>query len=144
VATKQLQVLQAVKALVSQALPGATIVGFDQDADKPTRIGPNGCAVGHPGEPGEPDVDLSPLAYNYSHRIPVEIIGPDGKGGSDLDVLLGAVADGAAADPFLGGLCDWFGVGTPDFNDRSSDGVASTNWATLWLVAEYSTDNALR
>jgi hypothetical protein len=95
VATKQLQVLQAVKALVSQALPGATIVGFDQDADKPTRIGPNGCAVGHPGEPGEPDVDLSPLAYNYSHRIPVEIIGPDGKGGSDLDVLLGAVADGA-------------------------------------------------
>lgn len=142
--TKQMQVLLAIKALVAAALPGADLRGFDKDADKPTRFGPQGCVIGHPGDQGDPDVDLSPLTYNWSHRIPLEVIGPNGRGGADLDPLLGVLADAIAADPTLGGLCDWFGIAASDFNDRSTEAVASTNWATIPLVAEYSTNNALR
>lgn len=142
--TKQMQVLLAVKALVAAALPGVTIVGFDKDADKPTKIGPGGCAIGHPGEPGEPEVDLSPLTYNYSHRIMLELVGPNGTGGADLDAMLQTLATAVAADPYLGGLCHYFGVEAPDFNDRSTESLASTNWATVPLVAEYSTNNALQ
>jgi hypothetical protein len=142
--TKQMQVLLAVKALVVAALPGATIVGFDKDADKPPRIGPGGCVVGHPGDQGDPEVDLSPLTYNWSHQIPLEVIGPNGEGGDILDAMLETLADAIAADPFLGGLCDYFGIAAADFNDRSTEALPSTNWATLPLVAEYSTNNALR
>jgi hypothetical protein len=142
--TKQMQVLLAVKALVSAAFPLATIAGFDQDDAKPTRIDANGCIIGHPGEPGDPEVDLSPLTYNYSHLIPLEVVGPDGAGGAELDAMLATLADAVAADPTLGGLCDYFSITAPDFNDRSTEALASTNWATVPLMAEYSTDNALR
>jgi hypothetical protein len=67
-ATKQLQVILAVKALVAEALPDAEIRGFDGDATKPTRVGSGGCVIGTRGDPGDPEVDLSPLTYNYSHR----------------------------------------------------------------------------
>jgi hypothetical protein len=75
--TKQMQVLLAAKALVQAALPLATIAGFDSDFAKPQRVPDNGIVIGHPGEPGDPDVDLSPLAYNYSHRLFLEVAGPD-------------------------------------------------------------------
>jgi hypothetical protein len=143
-ATKQMQVLLAVKALVAAALPGATIVGFDKDADKPARIGPGGCVVGQFGDQGEPEVDLSPLTYNWSHQIPVEVVGPNGEGGDVLDAMVQTLADAIAADPFLGGLCDWFGIGGSDLKDRSTEAVASTNWVSIPLIAEYSSNNALR
>jgi hypothetical protein len=142
--TKQRDVLLAVKALVAAALPDADLVGFDADFAKPPRVGAGGCVIGHPGDPGDPDVDLSPLTYNYSHRLMLEVIGPNGDGGAALDTMLEDLADAIAADQFLGGLCHYFGIEAPDFNDRSTDAVASTNWATVPLVAEYSTNNALR
>jgi hypothetical protein len=58
--------------------------------------------------------------------------------------MLETLAAAVAADPFLGGLCDYFGIAASDFNDRSTEAVVSTNWATVPLVAEYSTNNALR
>lgn len=142
--TKAMQVLQAAKALVAAALPGADVVGFTEDAEKPTRIGPQGCAIGQPGDPGTPDVDLSPLAYNYSHVIPVEIVGPNGHGGAALDAMLMTLADAVAVDPTLGGECDYFSIEAPVFGDRNTDAIASVNWATVHLVAEYQTNNALR
>jgi hypothetical protein len=58
--------------------------------------------------------------------------------------MLQTLADAIAADRFLGGLCEYFGVTAPDFNDRSTEALASTNWARVPLLAEYSTNNALR
>jgi hypothetical protein len=141
--TKQMQVVLAVKALVAGALPAATLAGFDKDAAKPTRVGSGGCVIGHPGEPGDAEIDLSPLNYNYSHRLYLEVVGPNGAGGAVLDAMLVTLGTAIAADPFLGGLCDFFSSEAADFNDRSTDAVASTNWATVPLVAEYSTLNPL-
>lgn len=141
--TKQFEVLLAVKALVMAALPGAEIKGFDKDTSKPTRVGPGGCVIGHPGEPGEPEVDLSPPAYNYSHRMFLEVVGPNGEGGAVLDAMLETLGEAIDADKSLGGLCHWFAAGAPDRNDRTTDIVATTNWATVPLDAEYSTPNPL-
>lgn len=141
--TKQFAVLLAVKALVASALPGATISGFDKDTKKPERIGPGGHIIGHPGDPGEPEVDLSPLRFNYAHRMWLEVIGPNGQGGEILDGMLGTLGAAIAADQTLGGRCDYFGVEAPDFNDKTTEMIASTNWANVPLIAEYSTNNAL-
>jgi hypothetical protein len=141
--TKQLQVILALKSLVAAALPAAQVVGFDQDTTKPSRIGPGGCVIGHPGDPGEPDMDLSPLTWNYSHHLFLEVIGPNGEGGVTLDNMLVMLGAAIAADPFLGGLCDFMAAEAPERMDRSSDNLASTNWATVPVVAEYSTTNPL-
>lgn len=141
--TKNFQVLLAVKTLVASALPGAELRGFDKDTDKPGRIGPGGCVIGHPGDPGEPEIDLSPLSYNYSHRFFLEVAAADGEGGAVLDGMLETLGQAVAADPFLGGLCSFFSAEAPDRNDRSTDAIASTNWATVGLVAEYDTNNPL-
>lgn len=141
--TKQLQVILALKALVAAALPAVDVVGFDKDATKPQRIGAGGCVIGHPGEPGDPEVDLSPLNYNYQHRLYLEVAGPKGAGGDVLDAMLETLGAAIAADPFLGGLCEFFHAEAPEGADRNSDGIASTNWATVPVVAEYSTLNPL-
>jgi hypothetical protein len=61
----------------------------------------------------------------------LEVVGPDGAGGAALDAMLETLGTAIAADPFLGGLCDFFGSESPDFNDRSTEALASTNWATV-------------
>ena len=68
--SKRETVLGAVKALVAAALPGAEV---KRNLAKPERIPPGGLVVIRDGDPGEPDVTLSPVFYLYTHRIPVEI-----------------------------------------------------------------------
>lgn len=141
--TKSFEVLLAVKALVAAALPAVEVRGFDKDSSKPTKVGQHGCVIGHPGEPGEPEMDLSPLTWNYQHRLWLEVVGPNGEGGAILDAMLETLGTAIAADPYLGGLSHWFGADAPDRNDRTTDVVATTNWATVPLLAEYSTQNPL-
>lgn len=141
--TKQFEVLLAVKALVAAALPAVEVRGFDADTTKPSRIGAGGCVIGHPGDPGDPEMDLSPPAWNYFHRIYLEVVGPNGVGGAFLDAMLETLGQAIEADPFLGGLCSYFNAEAPDRNDRTSETVASTNWAVVPLTAEYSTSNPL-
>lgn len=141
--TKQLQVILAAKALVAAALPAVDLVGFDQDDAQPTRVGVNGCVVGHPGDPNLVDQDLSPLTWNYSHRLYLDIAAPNGVGGAVLDGYLETLGEAVAADPFLGGLCEFFSADAAELRDRSTDSANSINWATVPLVAEYSTTNPL-
>ena len=69
-ASKRETVLAAVKALVAAALPGAEV---KRNLAKAERIPPGGLVVIRDGDPGEPEVCLSPLTYLYSHRVPLEI-----------------------------------------------------------------------
>lgn len=141
--TKQRQVLLAVKDLVGRALPGAKLRGFDGDTSKPGSIGAGGCVIGHPGEPGEPEVDLSPLSYTYQHQIFLEVAAADGAAGEPLDLMLLAIGDEIEADRFLGGLCSFLQAAAPDRMDRTTETVASTNWATVAVIAEYSCSTPL-
>lgn len=141
--TKQLQVFLGIKGLAAAALPAATLRGFDGDFDKPARIPGGGLVIGHPGEPGEPDIDLGPLAYNYQHRMFLELAAPEGAGGTTLDAMLLALGDAIEADRYLGGLCQWLTAESPDRHDRSTEAVATTNWATVPIIAEYSSNTPL-
>lgn len=141
--TKQLSVLLAIKSLVAAALPLAGVSGFDSDASVPQRIGAGGHVIGHPGDPGQPEVDLSPVTYNFSHQIFLEVIAPDGAGGAALDVMLESLGVAIAADQFLGGLCEHFAAESFALGDRETAALPSTNWATVTLLAEYFTTNPL-
>lgn len=78
-----------------------------RDEALPERIPPSGLIILRDGEPGEPEMTLSPLRYHYQHRAELEVIVQAGTGrASTFDALIAAIGAALAADQTLGGLCD--------------------------------------
>lgn len=142
----RLDVLTAVKVLIQTALPGADVKGLDGSAARPTRIPPNGLVIVRSGDPGEAEVDLSPLVYNYEHAIPVEISGYQSSSRTNdqvIDDMMTAIGAAVAADRSLGGLCTWLDAEAPAIDDIATEGATVAAGTTLTLVASYSTPNPL-
>lgn len=141
------QVTEAVKALVAAALPNADVVGLTAADAKPDRIAPGGRAVVYAGDPGEPEVDLSPLTYHYSHAFPVELSAYDGADGASADAALNAMmtAIGGAviANRTLGGLCSFLEARAPEFDDLDHPGARPARTAEIEIVADYATSRPI-
>lgn len=143
-ASRREQVLDAVKALIAAALPNADVVRNAANNAKPKRIAPGGLVIIHDGDPGEPEVDLSPLSYTYSHRIPLEIVAYESAtktAGQVIDEMLGAVGTAVEADRSLGGLCNWLEPEAPETDDLTAPGADIAGSAEAALLADYTTAN---
>ncbi|MFZ5792109.1 MAG: hypothetical protein ACOY3L_15565 [Pseudomonadota bacterium] len=137
------QVIEAVKALVADALPNAEV---KRNLAKPERIPPGGLVVVRDGDPGEPEVLLSPLTYVYSHRVPIEVAAYESGSFSREDILdgmLGAIGDAVQADRTLGGLCDFLEVEAPATDDTETLGAVPARFAQVFAVAVYGTADPL-
>ena len=144
--SRRLDVLKALADLVRVALPGAKVVGLDDDAAAPQSIPASGMVIVRSGDPGDPDVDLSPLAYNWTHRIPLEVSSYASANVSSeeaLDEMLTAIDAAIAADRTLGGLCDWVEPQAPLTEDIYTDGTEPPRGADLAVVATYTTATPL-
>ena len=141
--SKREQVLDAVKALLSSALPNADV---RRNLAKPERIPPGGLVVIRDGGPGEPEVMLSPLVYVYSHRIPIELAAFETSSQSPeqvLDEMLGAIGVAVSGDRTLGGLCDFVEAQAPATDDVETAGARAGRWADASIVAVYGTPDPL-
>jgi hypothetical protein len=78
-----------------------------RDEVLPERIPASGVIILRDGQPGEPEVTLSPLRYHYQHRAELEVVvqAPNGRE-SAFDTLITAIGAALEADRKLGGLCD--------------------------------------
>ncbi len=145
--SKRLDVLAAVKALIQAALPGARVIGLDGDDASPSIVPATGMVIVRSGDPGDPQIDLSPLSYNYEHRIPLEISTLKSGGLTSeqaLDKMLVAIGDGVAADRVLGGLCDWLDTTSAATDDIYAEGdTQPPRGADIMIIASYSTPNPL-
>ncbi len=141
--SKREQVLDAVRALLSSALPTADV---RRNLAKPERIPPGGLVVVRDGDPGEPEVMLSPLVYVYSHRIPIELAAYETSSQSPeqvLDEMLGAIGVAVSGNRTLGGLCDFIEAQAPSTDDVETAGARSGRWADAAIVAVYGTPDPL-
>jgi hypothetical protein len=132
-----------VKALVEGALPAAEV---KRKRAKRDRIPPGGLVVIRDGDPGEPEVLLSPLTYVYSHRIAIEVAAYESSSFSReqvLDQMLGAIGDAVQADRTLGGLCDFVEVEAPSADDAETLGAVPVRFAEIAVVAVYGVSNPL-
>ncbi len=134
--SRRLDVLRATIALVKLALPMAEVVGLENDEDVPTRVRAGGRVVVRAGDPGDPDVDLSPLTYNYIHRIPLEIVMSDE---DTLDAAMTTIGAAIDADRTLGGLTDWLEAEAPSTQNVRADNAAAQRGALVSLLASYAT-----
>jgi hypothetical protein len=136
--TSRETILVALHARLS-ALPAASLRGDVL----PERIPTEGLLILRDGEPGEPEVTLSPLRYHYQHRAEIEAVVQ----GADLDVafdtLCAEIGAALAADRTLGGLCDWIEGEAPQPLDLPVEGAASLKAAVIRVSLFYSTSDPL-
>jgi hypothetical protein len=142
-ASRREEVLEAVRALIATALPAAKV---ERNAAKPERIPVGGLVIVRDGDPGDPEVTLSPLTYIYTHRIPVEIAvvaAPPFSREQVLDATLVAIGATVEADRTLGGLCDFLEPEAPSTDDLEATGTVAGRWADAVVLAIYATSNPL-
>jgi hypothetical protein len=142
-ASRREEVLDAIKVLIAGALPNAEV---KRNLDKPERIPPGGLVIIRDGDPGEPDVLLSPLTYIYEHRVPIEIAAFASAMLSReqvVDQMLSAIGAAVIANRTLGGLCDFIEAEAPTSDDLETAGAISGRWADAAIIASYATANPL-
>ena len=115
-----------------------------RDEVLPERIPPAGLIILRDGQPGEPEVTLSPLRYHFQHRAELEVII---RGANDrataFDTLIAAIGTALVTDRTLGGLCDWVEAEAAASIDLPVDGAVSLKAAVITVVLHYTTADPL-
>ncbi len=141
-ATTRENVLQALFGVL-QGVPGATVLRGEV---LPERVPAGGLLILRDGEPGAPEVTLSPLRYHWQHRAEVEAI-VQGKTpttrDSTFDALAAAIGTALAADRTLGGLCDWSEPDAPQPVDLPIEGAQALKAAVIAVTLHYTTSDPL-
>ena len=115
-----------------------------RDEVLPERIPPAGLIILRDGQPGEPEVTLSPLRYHFMHRAELEVIVQAANDrATAFDTLIAAVGTALAADRTLGGLCDWVEAEATASVDLPVDGAVSLKAAVVTVVLHYTTADPL-
>ena len=109
----------------------------------PERVPAAGLLILRDGEPGEPEVTLSPLRYHYQHKAEIEAVVQGAARDTAFDTLCATVGAAIAADRTLGSLCDWVEAEAPRPVDLAVDGAASLKAAVIPVVLHYSTADPL-
>jgi hypothetical protein len=141
-ATKRETILQALFALLS-GLSGPTVL---RNANLPERVPAGGIVILRDGDPGEPEVLLSPPEYVYEHRADSDVIvdaATPSASDAIFDSIMLAIGAAIAADRTLGGLCDYAETTAPVPVDLIVEGAPGFKAATLPIILHYGTADPL-
>lgn len=127
-------------ARLTAALPSALVV---KDDDWPRRPPVDGWVNLHEGDmDGGPDIDLSPVRYNWVWPIDVEVVAcpanPTMRHEALAD-LITAVSGVVEADRFLGGLVTYLDLEPGNTEDIQIESGAQGRGGRLTLLAQFST-----
>jgi hypothetical protein len=137
-------ILQALFVTLSvQMPPTAKLL---RNATIPERIPTGGLAILRDGDPGEPEVLLSPAQYIYDHRAEVDLIvdaaSPDARDAT-FDALKLAVGTALASNRTLGGRCDYVLAEAAAPVALAIEGGEGMKAATIGVILIYGTDDPL-
>ena len=134
---------EAVLAALHARLSGLPATAL-RDAVLPERIPAAGLIILRDGDPGEPEVTLSPLRYHYRHRAELEVVVQAGHDrASAFDDLIAIIGATLEADRTLDGLCDWVEPEAPPPVDLPIEGAAALKAAVITVVLHYTTTGPL-
>ncbi|CAA7620594.1 acyl-CoA transferase [Magnetospirillum sp. SS-4] len=135
------QILVALLARL-ETVPGATA---KREAPLPETVTAGGLIILRDGDPGDPEVMLSPVSYLWEHQAEIEVILQRGQDDDSaaLDSLLMAVGAALSTDRSLDGLAEWLDWGAPKTSGLAIDGAASLRGATVNITIHYSSPDPL-
>ena len=115
-----------------------------RDEVLPERIPPAGLIILRDGQPGEPEVTLSPLRYHYQHRAELEVVVQAATNRTTVfDTLIATIGTTLETDRTLGGLCDWIEAEAPASVDLPVEGAVSLKAAVINVLLHYTTTGPL-
>jgi hypothetical protein len=143
-ASKREDVLEALQTALADEVPVNAVL-LERNESLPKRIAAGGVVILRDGDPGEPEVTLSPLAYHYQHRAEVEVLVDLEASERDaaFDALAQAVGAAIAADRTLGGRCDWVEGFAPAPLALAVEGAESIKAASITVLLHYSAADPL-
>lgn len=98
---------QALQALFG-VLEGIPFRIARRGGELPVSVPDDGLMILRDGDPGEPEITMSPMIYEYRHVAEIEVVlQPQADGSDALDDLLGEIGAALAADRTLGGAVMW-------------------------------------
>lgn len=112
----------------------------------PTKVPSEGLFILRDGDPGEPEVTLSPPRYHYQHHAEIEALvqhAEQAQRDQALDDLLSTLAQALDGQTSLGGLVDYLHIETPEFMSETVEGAPTIKAAVVPIILEYSTSNPL-
>jgi hypothetical protein len=129
--------LDALEAVVGAALTAANKKLFrGGDVDATTA----GVVIMSDGDPGEPEVILSPRCYAWEHTVPFEITAKGDNRRATVKAIIDLFPPALAADPTLGGAVDFASLETGwTADDYAMDGVETEYSAKLTVTLSYVT-----
>ncbi len=139
--TKREQILQAIVAAL--AATGAKVI---RNAEVPTTVSAGGLIIVRDGDPGEPEITLSPLAYTFNHVVDVEAYAQAQAKmtrTATLDDLVAAIGTALAADRTFGGLTEFATPRGVTVTEQGQAGAASVAAAVIPLAVIYTTTDPL-
>lgn len=129
---------------------GGAVRTYGADARReeplPAKVSDHGVALFYDGDPGDPDVLLSPLRYLYEHRVEIDVVVQSATSDARaalFDALAQVIGASIATDRTLGGLCDWVEAQAPVPTTLPIEGAASLKAATIPVVLQYETADPL-
>jgi len=135
-------ILQTLLAALT-SVPDATIL---RGTILPERAPAGGLLILRDGDPGTPEVTLSPMTYTYEHRAEIEVI-VQGKTPRDrdtaFDTLLQSLGASIMLDRTLDGLCDWVEAEAPQPVDLPVEGAEGLKAAIVPIILTYTTADPL-
>jgi hypothetical protein len=141
-ASKRELVLQA----LFDRLSGVTGPKVLRNEVLPERIPGGGIVILRDGDPGEPDVLLSPPEYVYEHRADVGVVvdGPTPAARDGVfDSIMVAIGAAIAIDRTLGGFCDYIEAVAPEPIDLAVDGALRLKAAVVPIILHYGSADPL-
>jgi len=136
--------LDALKAAVQAGASLGTKV--ERNAVTADVIPDAGMIVVRDGDPGQPEITMSPVNYHYDHRAEVDILvqgGTEAQRDTRADTLRQAVSAAIVADRTLGGAVDWAEPQPAPPQLFGPDGGDPLKAATLTVVLSYATQDPL-
>lgn len=141
--SKREEILNAALAVVAAALPDAEVA---RNSDAAETIAADGYASLDDGQPGAPEVLLSPVQYYWDHLAELTVaVQNEDQAARDaaLDVMLQKVESGFLADPSLGGLADLAEVLEPEMETDAFEGSVTIKSAIVPIRLMYLTETRL-
>jgi len=112
----------------------------------PEKIPSVGLLILRDGDPGEPEVTLSPLSYYWQHLASLEVFVQASEAAQRdalMDALFQEISAALMTEQTLGGLCDRVVPRAADTNSVVIEGAANVKAAIVPIELIYTTESQL-
>ena len=135
------QVLTALFLQIQQVKSAAV----KREEPLPEKVPAGGLIILRDGDPGEPEVLLSPVTYLWQHQAEIEVVvqRPAPEAAAALDALLAELGTALSANRTLGGLVDWVEWSAPQTRDLAIDGAAGLKGTVVTVTLHYASTDPL-